>query len=446
MMAEAAPLPASSEPAAVTASQSDGHTASSNNPQPPVSQTDTHALPPPPSSSLPVSSVEFTANPYPYPEEAQSVTASAPGGTEMQSAATNTSVSMIGDANSNRDVEVEAGSTTMAERTLVEGADSIAKSHARGESTSSFSLPLKEEYTYAPKKSMESQRGRPGSASATGATWDPLKSSDKQEEDTDSEKMETQDKTVIMEEGDVVDSRGRLLHVEGEVEEGKASHPSVASRRASHLRLDLKSSSPMPWEQVEPPLDNNLKAIAGYYSPVTSHKFRTLQNSGGPRPLIPKSSYYFGPPPPDSAYGTPPMGQIGVHRPREVLRVERDYTGGELIQFAPIYPLELEGRITPTHFLESVNAINELLISAHSLRHSFVDNMLAIFSLQISKLFVKSHFEKASSGIISRIFAPEMLRLQHLVDDLNTQLYNPVGLNILWPRNVAFLYLEIEYY
>ena len=65
----------------------------------------------------------------------------------------------------------------------------------------------------------------------------------------------------------------------------------------------------------------------------------------GPRPLIPKSAYYFGPPPPDSAYGTAPVGQIGVHHPREILRVERDYTGGEVIQFAPIYPLELEGRV-----------------------------------------------------------------------------------------------------
>lgn len=126
--------------------------------------------------------------------------------------------------------------------------------------------------------------------------------------------------------------------------------------------------------------------------------------------MIPKSSYYFGPPPPDSAYGTHPIGQIGVHHPREVLRVERDYSGGEVIQFAPIYPLELENRvslpfqlcvdladmqqITPTHFLESINAINELLISAHSLRHSVFDNTLAIFSLQISRLFVKSHFEK----------------------------------------------------
>lgn len=63
------------------------------------------------------------------------------------------------------------------------------------------------------------------------------------------------------------------------------------------------------------------------------------------RSLIPKSSYYFGPPPPGSAYGSHPVGQIGLHHPREIIRVERDYTGGELIQFAPIYPLELEGRV-----------------------------------------------------------------------------------------------------
>jgi hypothetical protein len=64
------------------------------------------------------------------------------------------------------------------------------------------------------------------------------------------------------------------------------------------------------------------------------------------RSLVPKSSYYFGPPGPDTAYGTAPVGQIGVHHPREILRVERDYTGGELIQFAPIYPIELDGRVS----------------------------------------------------------------------------------------------------
>ena len=35
------------------------------------------------------------------------------------------------------------------------------------------------------------------------------------------------------------------------------------------------------------------------------------------------------------------------------------------------------------------------------------------------------------------------MRLQHLIDDLNIGTYNPVGLNILWPRNVAFLYVSL---
>jgi len=39
-----------------------------------------------------------------------------------------------------------------------------------------------------------------------------------------------------------------------------------------------------------------------------------------------------------------------------------------------------------------------------------------------------------------------MGRLQQLVDILNGELYNPQGLNILWPRKSAFLFLEIEYY
>jgi len=34
-----------------------------------------------------------------------------------------------------------------------------------------------------------------------------------------------------------------------------------------------------------------------------------------------------------------------------------------------------------------------------------------------------------------------MKRLQELITQLNSELYNPVGLNILWPRNVAFLFV-----
>ncbi|KAK7064786.1 Golgin a7 [Favolaschia claudopus] len=169
--------------------------------------------------------------------------------------------------------------------------------------------------------------------------------------------------------------------------------PKPLTRQPSAIQLNAKME-PQPWDLVDPP-ETNGQTNGEYYASLTGRKFNTL-NSSHARALIPKSSYYFGPPPSDSAYGTRPIGQIGVHHPREILRVERDYTGGELIQFAPIYPLELEGRITPTQFLESINAINELLISAHSLRYSFLDNMLSVFTLQLSRVLLASHYEKVN--------------------------------------------------
>ncbi|KAH7884020.1 Golgin subfamily A member 7/ERF4 family-domain-containing protein [Phlebopus sp. FC_14] len=185
------------------------------------------------------------------------------------------------------------------------------------------------------------------------------------------------------------------------------------------------------WDAADP--ESHDQVASDYYSTLKSKNFSTLQKTRR-RPLVPHSSYYFGPPPPDAAYGTPPVGQIGVHHPREIVRIERDYGGGELVQFSPIYPLELEGRITPTQFHETINDINEILISAHGLGHSFFYNFLAIVTLQLSTLVMTSHYTK------------EMRRLERKIDELNTQLYNPVGLNILWPWNVAFLFLEIEYY
>ncbi|KZS90355.1 hypothetical protein SISNIDRAFT_187218 [Sistotremastrum niveocremeum HHB9708] len=152
------------------------------------------------------------------------------------------------------------------------------------------------------------------------------------------------------------------------------------------------------------------------------------------QPQPPRSSYYYGPPADDSAFGTEPMGTIGTHYPREIIRVERDYESGELCQFATAYPLELEGRITPTEFLESINAINEILISAHSTLAAFVDNTVAVLTLYISNLFWTTQYDRS------------MKRLAGLIDELNAQTFNPRGLNILWPRRVAFLFLEIEYY
>ncbi|CAG7847974.1 SubName: Full=Putative uncharacterized protein {ECO:0000313/EMBL:EGN94093.1} [Serendipita indica DSM 11827] len=175
---------------------------------------------------------------------------------------------------------------------------------------------------------------------------------------------------------------------------------------------------------------------------------RPHENAGGeerrvaflPPPRIspvfvpPRSAYPVGPPPIGSAYGTPPMGQIGVHYPREIIRIERDYSGGELVQFYPIYPIELEGRITPTQWLDTVNGINEILISAHSLKRAAFHHILSVLTLYISSMLMDSHYDK------------EMSRLRTFIDQCNEQLYHSQGLNILWPRSNGFLFLEIEYY
>jgi len=316
-------------------------------------------------------------------------------------------------------LDLSTTSPTVLDRTLVEEDDPNAsiKQHAKVPSISSISLAA---IGHVSKKSRDSHSTRQDGSVEGESPWHPLHTMELTSRDGDTQGY---DHNMVLVEDDITDSKGKLLYPQ--TDDMKAS-----SNRTSPFHLNLKpSSSPQPWDQIEPPLENNLK-----YSPSTQQKFHTMQKPSEPRPLIPKSSYYFGPPPPESAYGTAPTGHIGVHHPREILRVERDYTGGELIQFAPIYPLELEGRITPTQFLESINSINELLISAHSLRHSFLDNLVTILSLQISRLFLTTHFEK------------EMRRLRHLIDDMNIRTFNPVGLNILWPRKVAFLYLEIEYY
>lgn len=204
------------------------------------------------------------------------------------------------------------------------------------------------------------------------------------------------------------------------------------NHKPAHLNLEFREPSPQPWDIIDPPADNNDRVETECYS-LRSPMYAS-QQTGRRRPLIPHSSYYYGPPTSDSAYGTPPVGQIGVHHPREIVRIERDYGAGELTQFSSIYPIELDGRITPTQFMETINDINELLISAHSAHHSFIYNFLAVATLHLSTLFLTSHYDK------------EMQRLKQKIEGINTQIYNPVGLNILWPRNVAFLFLEIEYY
>lgn len=98
--------------------------------------------------------------------------------------------------------------------------------------------------------------------------------------------------------------------------------------------------------------------------------------------------------------------------------------------------------------METINDINEILISAHSARHSFIYNFLAVFTLHLTTIFLTSHYDKVCScdlrvNVLNRKFVQEMRRLKRRIEEMNTQIYNPVGLNILWPRNVAFLFVRV---
>ena len=184
--------------------------------------------------------------------------------------------------------------------------------------------------------------------------------------------LENDDERQGLEEIDIVDHHWHPLrltqedslslhdvHFSSEMDEKR---PSRTPRRPAHLNLEFRKPSPQPWDTVDPPPQHSGRLEHGFYSPLQSTTYATQQNTyvillkrflcgwlivarSRPRPLIPHSAYYNGPPPSNSAYGTPPVGQIGVHFPREIVRVERDYVGGELIQFSSIYPIELEGRV-----------------------------------------------------------------------------------------------------
>lgn len=137
-------------------------------------------------------------------------------------------------------------------------------------------------------------------------------------------------------------------------EENVGSSRRTAGTHTLKLEIPPNSYSPPLWEIVGPPEDNgglrrstNDTFVAQRYVPrlLFNDPLLSVHISRTPKRLIPKSSYYYGPPPPDTAFGTDPIGQIGIHHPREIVRIERDYSGGEIIQFSAVYPLEFEGRV-----------------------------------------------------------------------------------------------------
>nr|ODN91272.1 hypothetical protein L203_01477 [Cryptococcus depauperatus CBS 7841] len=141
---------------------------------------------------------------------------------------------------------------------------------------------------------------------------------------------------------------------------------------------------------------------------------------GKPRSAYPRQAL-----PPMSYYHQPVTGEIGKHLPKEMVRIERDWSEGEICQFETIFPMELEGRVEPAQLTTFLNNINEKLREAYAVGPTVADNLIAVATLWSSLLWRESHFEKANQA--------------------NHDVFNPVGLNVLSPREVALQFLEVEY-
>ncbi|WWC93085.1 uncharacterized protein L201_008050 [Kwoniella dendrophila CBS 6074] len=148
----------------------------------------------------------------------------------------------------------------------------------------------------------------------------------------------------------------------------------------------------------------------------------------------PRSYYSLQALPPHSYFHQPITGTIGKHLPKEIIRIDRDWSGGEVCQFDTVYPMELDGRIQPNQILTFITGLNEILYSAYAVRAAIWDNLIAVGTLWTSLFWRQSHFEK------------ELQRAEKFIRESNQQLFNPQGLNVLSPRFVALQFLEIEYY
>ncbi|GAA6016162.1 hypothetical protein JCM10207_004467 [Rhodosporidiobolus poonsookiae] len=209
-----------------------------------------------------------------------------------------------------------------------------------------------------------------------------------------------------------------------------SAQPSLSrnASTSSHRPLNGNAAYPPSSIQTEEVVPLSHSPPLAPHSSSASAAFQTALNS---RPSLHSQRSSIAP---ESVYGTAPVGTIGKTKPREVIRIERDYSAGETCQFWSGWIWELEGRVSPTDFQNTLNELNTVLASAHDPYKSIMDNCIAVLTLYLSPYVLSSHYER------------EMRKFERILERANREVYNPVGLNFLSPRKNAYLFLEVEYY
>lgn len=150
--------------------------------------------------------------------------------------------------------------------------------------------------------------------------------------------------------------------------------PKVSSRHAfppqprrTGSATSLPQSSPNPYSPTTP---GAMTAAARSPHPSTSRE--TIESTSFQPRLATRTSFHSqrSSVAPENVYGTAPAGVIGKNKPREVIRIERDYSEGELCQFWSGWIWELEGRVSLT-ILWCPRVVADALLHHRSRRPTF---------------------------------------------------------------------------
>lgn len=117
-----------------------------------------------------------------------------------------------------------------------------------------------------------------------------------------------------------------------------SQYSNTAQSITAALNSTSPSAPPLPiptTNQIQPTHRQSMHSSINSTTP--SHPRPRLHSSASSMIGIPEHLIVF---------GTKPQGIIGKHKPREIIRVERDYSAGDVIQFWSGWVWELEGRVS----------------------------------------------------------------------------------------------------
>jgi len=139
----------------------------------------------------------------------------------------------------------------------------------------------------------------------------------------------------------------------------------------------------------------------------------------------------------DACSGTATTTDAHHHIPLAQCRkvfVQRDYTRGLAVRFVSEFPIELQGRISPNVWIETVTNINRLYESAEMVStRSMLETVFGCATCYLSRLCITSQYQK------------KLNELAKYLEDVNRTIYIPAGLFVTDPMERGLRVLEISF-